>query len=145
VSIDGTGDWWTGTEYADIERYLVQIEPGGHPVNRVIQARCSCGSTTFAVHVDQVNARTKTICTSCERQAFVSNSEAYWSESKAVRVNCPCRKAEYEVGLGLCIPDRTRVRWMSLGLRCTACQTLGSPLDWKSDLALTDPAATRIG
>jgi hypothetical protein len=37
------------------------------------------------------------------------------------------------------------VRWMSLGIRCTACGILSSPVDWKSDLELTDPASTRIG
>ena len=145
MTIDTSGKWWKGSEFADVEPYLRALEPGGYPVDKVIQARCECGGTTFNLNVDQDNELAQTICVACGREAFVSDSGEHWSEASPRRLKCPSRHAEYELGLGLCIRDAEWIRWMSLGARCARCGILSSPLDWKSDLELTDPAATRIG
>jgi len=145
VAIDTSGKWWKGTEFADVEGYLRELKPGGYPVDRVIQGRCTCGSTVFEVEVDQDEELARTVCVECGRAGFVADAEEHWSDAKPRRIKCPGRHGRYEVGLGLCIRDGQWVRWMSLGLRCTACGVLSSPVDWKSDLELTDPGATRIG
>jgi hypothetical protein len=145
MSIDTKGPWWKGTEFADIETYLRELKPGGYPVHRVVQARCTCGATDFVVEVDQEEELSRTLCTQCQRTAFVADSEEYWADADAHPAKCVHSDARFEVGLGLCVRDDAWVRWMCLGLRCTVCGVLSSPLDWKSDLELSDPACTRIG
>jgi hypothetical protein len=148
VTIDTSGKWWKGTEYADIETYLRELKPGGYPVDRVIQATCACGGTAFAIKVDQDEELAQTSCAACGKTAFVSDSGEHWSEASPRPMKCPSRHAEFELGMGLCVRDGDDgqwVRWMSLGTRCVRCGTLASPLDWKSDLDLADPAATKIG
>lgn len=145
MTIDTSGEWWTGTECADIESYLRELEPGGYPVDRVIQAKCPCGATHFTLLVDADNELAKTTCVRCGRDAFVADSGEHWDEAAPTSRACRCDHSECEVGLGLCIRESTWVRWMSLGVRCLHCGVLGSPLDWKSDLDLNDAAATRIG
>ena len=144
MAIDTSGKWWKGSEYPDLEAYLRELKPGGYPVDRVIRAQCACGSTTFTLNVDQDNELAQTACCECGREAFVSDSGEHWAEATPRRLKCPARHARYEVGLGLCIRDGQWVRWMSIGSRCIRCGILGSPLDWKCDLELSDPAASRI-
>jgi hypothetical protein len=144
VTIDTGGKWWKGTEYADVEAYLRELQPGGYPVDQAIQARCSCGSTTFGLEVDRENEVAQTTCVGCSRKAFVSDSGEHWAAASPRRLKCPSRHVEYELGLGLCVREGQWVRWMSIGTRCVRCGVLGSPLDWKSDLELTDPDAKHI-
>jgi hypothetical protein len=145
MAIDTSGKWWKGTEFADIAGYLRELQPGGYPVDDVIQAQCQCGSSRFTLDVDQDEELAQTTCTSCGHEAFVSDSGDHWSEASPRRLDCPSGHTEHELGLGRCIRDRAWVRWMSLGARCVSCGVLSSPLDWKSDLELTDPAASKIG
>jgi hypothetical protein len=143
--INTSGEWWKGTGYPDVEDYLRELKPGGYAVDDVVQAGCACGGARFALDVDQDNELARTRCCVCGRVAFVVDSEEHWKEAEARPLRCPCGKEEYEVGLGRCIRDGEWVRWMSLGVRCVSCGVLASPLDWKSDLALKDAAARRIG
>ncbi len=145
MTIDDTGEWWKGTEHGDIAIFLRELKPGGYAVDRVIQATCRCRSTTFKLLIDTDEELAQTVCTACGREAFVSDSEEHWKDASPTPLACPCSHGDYEVGLGLCIRENSWVRWMSIGARCVRCGILGSPLDWKSDLDLTDPAATRIG
>ena len=144
MTIDTSGKWWKGTEYSDIESYLRELQPGGYSVDKVIQARCGCGSTIFRLNVDQDNELAQTVCVTCGRVSFVSDSEEHWAEASPRLMKCPAKHREYEVSLGLCVRDEEWVRWMSLGSRCVRCGVLASPLDWKSDLQLADPASTRL-
>jgi hypothetical protein len=145
MTIDTSGEWWKGSEFADVQPYLRDLEPGGYPVDRVIQARCACGGTVFAINVDRDDELAQTICVACGHEAFVSDSGEHWDEASPDRLQCPEGHSAYEIGLGLCIRDGEWVRWMSIGCRCVQCGILSSPLDWKSDLDLSDPMATKIG
>jgi hypothetical protein len=145
VAIDRRGEWFKGTEYADLVAYLRELQPGGYPVHRVVQAVCGCGTRVFRLLVDFDDELAKTVCCGCGREAFVSDAEEHWGDSSPEALKCPCGQQAYEVGLGLCIKDEEWVRWMSVGARCVSCGVLGSPVDWKSDLDVREPAATRIG
>ncbi len=145
MSINTSGEWWRGSEPADITTYLESLKPGGYPVNRVVHAVCDCGSTRFDLFIERENELARTVCCSCKRKAFVSDSESHWSAQTSAPIKCPCGCEQAELGLGLCIREDKWVRWMSLGTRCVACGVLGSPLDWKCDLDLSDPDAIRIG
>ena len=144
MTIDTTGEWWKGSEYADIPEYLRALEPGGYSVDEVVQARCRCGGTQFRLHVDRDNELAQTICVACDREAFVSDSGDHWHEASPELRNCPCGQPVCEIGLGLCIREASWVRWMSVGVRCVACGVLVSPLDWKSDAQRDDASAMRI-
>jgi len=145
VTIDDSGEWWKGTSHADIATFLKELKPGGYPVNRVIEAACQCSGKTFRVLFDADDELAQTVCIACGREAYIADSEEHWPEASPTPLVCPCGRFEYEVGLGLSLREETWVRWMSLGARCVHCGVLGSPLDWKSDLDLSDPAATRVG
>lgn len=144
MAIDESGEWWRGTEFADIVTYLKALEPGGYPVDRVIEARCACGGRSFRLNLNRDDELAQTECAECGVVTFVADSEEHWDPAEVERLVCSCESGLYEVGLGLCIRNNEWVRWGSLGARCVACGILGSPVDWKSDLELTDVRATRV-
>jgi len=134
-----------GTEAADILPYLQEVKPGGYAVHRVVLAKCQCGSTHFRLLLDEGDELAKTVCALCRNEAFVADAGEHWDGSLAEFFDCRCGASEFEAGLGLSIVDNEWVRWMSLGGRCVACGQLSAPIDWKSDLDLTEPDATRVG
>jgi hypothetical protein len=144
MTIDKSGEWWKGSDSKDVFEYLGLLEPGGYPVNKAIEAKCTCGSSKFSVQVDRDEELAKTICIGCGRQTFVSDSADHWSNESPEQIECTCGSTAYEVSLGLFVKEEGWVRWMSIGLRCSKCGTLGSPLDWKSDAYLDDAAVIRI-
>lgn len=144
MTIDKRGRWWKGSGFADISEYLQALQPGGYTIDRVIEARCVCGSTLFYLNVDQNNELAQTVCASCGIVTFVADSDEFWAEAEPSPIDCPCRHKVFQIGLGLCERDNEWVRWGSLGIRCMRCGILSSPLDWKSDLALTNPKSTRV-
>lgn len=146
MTIDDGGQYWTGTEFADVVTYLEELEPGGYPVHRVVEARCACGNGRFRLLLERENELARTECVSCGALTFVADSDAHWDEAEAEieSLSCSCGGDVYEVGLGLCVRQGRWVRWGSLGCRCVACGLLGSPIDWKSDLDLTDLRAMRV-
>ncbi|MBI2390099.1 MAG: hypothetical protein HYV09_10975 [Deltaproteobacteria bacterium] len=145
MTIDESDEFWKGTEFPDVVAYLVALEPGGYQIDRVIEARCECGGTSFHVNVDRDDELAQTQCVHCGAKTFVADSEDHWDASVIERQTCPCGGQVFEVGLGLCIRedkvDGDWVRWGSVGSRCLACGILASAIDWKSDLALTNERA----
>ena len=105
MTIDTRGKWWKGSEFGDVETYLRGLEPGGYSVDRVIQAKCACGSVAFSIKVDQDEEVAQTTCATCGNAAFVSDSGEHWSEASPKSMKCPSRHAVFEVGLGLCVRD----------------------------------------
>lgn len=148
MTIDTSGEFWKGTEFSDVVTYLAELEPGGYPVHRVVEARCACGRHAFHVELNRDDELAATVCEGCGARTFVADSEQHWDEEEVERQTCPCGGETFEVGLGLSIkrdPDQGDwIRWGSLGSRCVACGTLASAVDWKSDLALTDEDALRV-
>lgn len=145
MALDTGGRWWTGTEFGDIELYLKALQPGGYAVDKVVQAKCACGSTTFRLSFDQTEELAQTTCTACGKEAFVADSGEHWSSASPRSLKCPKRHTDHEIGLGLCLREGVWVRWMSVGTRCVRCGILASPIDWKSDLDINDPLAASIG
>jgi hypothetical protein len=52
MTIDTSGRWWIGTEYADVAEYVRALTAQSYPAIEVRQARCSCGHTVFALRAD---------------------------------------------------------------------------------------------
>ena len=144
MSIDTSGKWWRGTAFPDISEYLQALKPGGYDVTLVLEARCTCGSTSFHLRLDRDEELGQTECATCSLRTFVADSEALWSEARPKVLRCICKHNVFRVGLGLSIRDGEWVLWGSLGTLCSKCHVLASPLDWKSDLDLSDPEAYRV-
>jgi hypothetical protein len=145
LAIDRGRESWKGTEYADVVAYLEELGPGGYPVHRVIQGKCACDQTVFRLFVEFEDELVKTACVGCGREGFVSDAGSHWEDASPEALQCPCGRDQFEVALGQSIKDNEWVRWLSVGVRCVACGGLGSPVDWKSDLDLSDPDSERIG
>jgi len=132
MSIDTSGDWWKGTEATDIESYLVDFTAQQYPVDVVRVASCSCGGQLFRVEVDDEHGAAKRTCTSCGKDHFVCDSADYWKEAEPDECACPCGGEIMNLAVGFALyPDNGEVKWLYLGLRCTACGVLGCYADWK--------------
>jgi len=69
MAIDESGEWWRGTEFGDIVTYLKALEPGGYPVDRVVEARCACGNGTFRLNLDRDDELARTELSRAESSA----------------------------------------------------------------------------
>lgn len=54
MTIDKSGEWWKGTETADLHTY-VQSYAGeiGYPVGQIVDAECACGGHVFKMEGDE--------------------------------------------------------------------------------------------
>lgn len=145
MSIDTSGKWWKGSEFADIADYLKALKPGGYEVNEVKQSICKCGGTLFRLHVDRDDELSQRGCVACGSKMFFADSEEYWNEASPKKRLCPCKSDVCEIGVGFTIGEAGDwVRWMSIGTRCAKCGVLGCPVDWKAEYELTDPVLKNI-
>jgi hypothetical protein len=145
MSIETSGKWWKGSEFADIADYLKALKPGGYDVDDVQQSVCQCGSTHFRILVDRDDELSQRECADCGTKLCIADSEEFWNEASPKKIRCPCKKDLYEIGIGIKLSEsRDWVRWMSVGLRCVTCGVLSFPVDWKTDFELTDPMLKNI-
>lgn len=151
MAIDKTGEFWKGSDFSDIVTYLTELQPGGYDVTSVHQSKCGCGNTAFTLRVDFDNEFAKRICAACKQEAFIADSEDGWDEASSETLCCECNSFIYEMGISFSMKatvgfnsDPPWVRWMAIGVRCTKCGTLGSPIDWKADYEFDDPITQRI-
>jgi len=137
MTIDTSGEWWVGTAADDIREYLRAYEAEGYPVHETRMCRCGCGSDEFAVEADQDEGCAMRICVRCAAAHPICDSAEYWDEAEPERWECTeCGSTTCNVGVGFSLYEpeegnKPDVRWISVGLRCTGCGTLGSFVDWK--------------
>ena len=133
MSIDESGDYWVGTEAADIDAYLRAYTADDYPVDKVVQARCACGQWSFRLLADSDEGCAQRICASCAAEHLICDSGEYWDDAEPEEVTCPCGKDAYEVAVGFSHRDDGSVKWITVGNRCLACGVLGAVADWKID------------
>jgi hypothetical protein len=134
VAIDSSGEWWRGTQAADLEVYLGEIRAGGYSVARVVHATCAgCGGSTFRVLVDDEEGYVERQCTSCAARFAMPDSADPHDEADPGEAACPCRNETFEVAAGFAVRDDGDIRWTSIGLRCVGDGILGVYADWKID------------
>ena len=132
MGVDTSGEYWKGTEAADIARYLTDFSADQYPVDVVRTALCSCGSESFRVLADDAAGVAKRICISCGSEHFVCDSAEYSDEADLEECTCPCGRDEMNLAVGFALyPDNSEVKWLYIGLRCTSCGVLGCYADWK--------------
>lgn len=120
--IDRSGEWSRGTEFADLTTYIAEYTGAlGEPADRVLQASCTCGASTFGLAVDDAQGCARRTCASCGTTAFVADSDEYWDEAEPGEAACPCGGETFEIGVGFTLHDEREVRWVTVGGRCIAC------------------------
>lgn len=145
MTIDRSGKWWTGTEFADVVEYLRTYTADGHPGEDIRQSVCECGGTVFRLRGDQEEGCAQRTCAACGATAFVGDSEDDWAEASPKQCVCPaCKGRLYEIGVGFSLRDDGDVRWITVGERCVGCGLLDSFVDWKIDYSPTDVLRQRV-
>ena len=145
MAIDSSGEWWRGTQAADLDLYLAEFRAGGYPVARVVHASCGgCGGSTFRVLVDDEEGYVERRCTSCAARFAMLDSADVQDEADPGGAACPCGNETFEVAVGFAVRDDGDVRWTSIGLRCVGDGILGVYADWKIDYSPTAHLYDRV-
>jgi hypothetical protein len=135
MTIDTSGRWWVGTEYADVVDYVRALTAPGYPATAVRQARCSCGHVVFGLRADPDQGCAERTCRACGAKAFIAGSADVAPEARLRVVKCPCRGKDFELGVGFAFRPEGEIRWITVGQRCTSCGILASYVDWGVDYA----------
>jgi hypothetical protein len=143
VAIDKTGEWWTSTDPADIESYLIELTAEAYPVDVVRASLCSsCGHDVFVLRADRREGAARRNCVKCNSKEFIADSASSWPDSRPTTRLCPCGEKTCNLAVGYALRDTGDVRWVTVGSRCVACGMLGAFVDWKvseaGTAALTD-------
>jgi hypothetical protein len=140
MAIDDSGEWWVGSDAADIAAYLTVYtrSEGAYPVKVCRLIRCPCGSLRF--RVARAAEVTQRICAACGRRKFICRAKADWEEAEAeesvepyICVSCGSKEANLAVGFAGYEenPELDAVKWFYVGLRCATCGVLGCFNDGK--------------
>jgi hypothetical protein len=137
MTIDTSGKWWKGTEFADIDEYLRGFTADGYPAHEIVQSICGCGHTVFRLEGDRDAGCACRTCVGCKTVSFIGDSGMYWDEADITKFSCRCRARQFEMGVAFSRHEDGEVRWITVGVRCVKCGVLGSPVDWKIDYSPT--------
>ncbi len=136
--IDRSGDWWRGSDAADLDVYLADYSADSYVVSTVVHAECaSCTSRTFAVLLDDEEGVALRCCRYCGDAQWMLDSGQDVEAAETVTAACPCGGEDFEVAVGFAFTEAGHVRWVYVALRCVADGTLGVYADWKVDHAPT--------
>jgi len=138
MSINTQGEFWIGSEPADIHNFLQAYTSDGYAIHEFRLCHCSCGSQVFKLEASVGDAAARRTCSRCERTHFMLDSEKCWdnTEEEPQLLECTkCGSTETNVGVGFSLYQEGQVKgevhWLYIGYRCTACGLLGSFADWK--------------
>lgn len=121
-------------ERDELRRSIEEFAAGGYGVERVAFSVCTCGNETFAVVLEDEVGVAATICTVCEEEAALADSDDHFDDVEEVQqAECSCGNDEFRVAVGFALDPDGEVRWVSVGLRCTADSVAGVYVDWKID------------
>jgi hypothetical protein len=124
--------------YADSQDDLVavirQYSAGGYPAEHFADAVCCCGCRIFELAVDEDEGVAIRVCTKCEAEHAVGDSEEYLEDAELEFCECLCDAAAFEITVGVALyPESEDVRWLYLGCRCPQCNLAGCYADWKNE------------
>jgi hypothetical protein len=145
VAIDKSGQWWRGTGAADLEEYLAAYSADNYPVGPIVHAACaSCRGDTFTVLVDDDEGVAQRRCHACGDEFWMLDSQEHLDDAEPGEVACPCGCDVFKVAVGFALRDGGDVKWVYVGLWCTADGTLGVYTDWKIDYSPTSGLLTSV-
>ena len=142
--IDTSKEFWTGSDPADIDTYLRVYTQD--PTLEIKPVLCSiCGCTELRLVGDQDEGAVQAVCMQCGAKKLLLDSAEYWKEVSHRTLRCPlCKGKGFNARVGLSRRENGQVRWVWIGDRCTQCQVLGSPFDWRIDYEPTDEMEKNI-
>ncbi|MGS2617118.1 hypothetical protein ACVCAH_21725 [Micromonospora sp. LZ34] len=145
MAIDGPGRWRAGTASAELDTYLRQFAAGGYPVARVVHAACvRCGGSDFGVRVDDDPGYAERTCHACGDRSLLLDAADVAEDADPGDAACPCGGERFDVAVGFALREDGEVRWVSVGLRCTADGVLGVYADWKIDYSPSGHLLARV-
>lgn len=123
----------SGTAFEAIAGHLRRSRPGGFAVDEVRECVCrSCTGTRFKVSLMARERAVRRSCLGCHRSAFIADSADHWDDTAGVeRCACSCGGDAFAAAAGFSLDGNGDVRWVSVGLCCAACGSLGVYEDWK--------------
>jgi hypothetical protein len=133
VTISREGDWWHGSDSADLDAFLTAATADSYPVSDVRHARCrGCGGTVFQVAADDTDGYVERTCTGCGDRFLMLDSADYAEEAEPEAAVCDCDGDRFEVAVGYALyEDGKDVRWVNVALRCVEDGLMGIYADWK--------------
>lgn len=145
MAIDRTGEWWRGDAPGDIDELLADVSEEGYPVTSVVHARCAeCEGEEFRLRVDDEEGCAERTCIRCGTAVLMLDSAEYVEDAELESAECLCDNDVFNVAVGFADHADGEVRWVYLGLRCTADGTLGCYVDWKIDYLPTAHLRTSV-
>ena len=140
MSIDHSGEFWIGSEPADILDFLAAYSADGYQVTHARAAKCACGSDGFQLVFLPLNGIGRATCVACQDIKQIADAAALWDEAaeeeELEQAICPgCGSDACNLALGIAgLHDKPdQARWLYMGWRCIGCGILGSPYDTKMD------------
>jgi hypothetical protein len=140
MPIDTSGEWWVGSERADIQEFLASYtrSEDSYPSTVYRSIVCPCGSDRF--RLERARSVVRRTCPACGARTFVCRKADDWDEAAAVEAPEPCacvecNSAEVNVIVGFALyddhPEIDAVKWFYVGVRCSHCGVLGCFSDGK--------------
>jgi hypothetical protein len=134
MAIDSSGEWWTGSEPADIRDFLAAYTrlDGAYPSSMYRSIRCPCGSDRF--RLERARSIVRRTCPACRASSFTCRDSDHWDEAVAGDVAEPyacveCSSPEANIMIGFALydeaPEIDAVKWFYVGIRCAGCGVLG--------------------
>ncbi len=132
---------FTGT-VEDLDEYLLRgvlRRRCRRAENRIVQARCECGSDRFELYIDD-QTRVLRICSSCKLGWAVCDLDHQLEIDGVGEIVCPCMWSECQVAIGFCLAEHPDVEpdgrpegavsYLYVAGRCTDCGDCGLYSEW---------------
>src|SRR5690349_14968694 len=99
MTIDDTGKWWIGSTASDIGAYLQAYASKGYESHAFRLAKCICGSEAFHLLADDNEGVAKRICSQCNNEHYICDSEEYWPDAEPEEFLCECGSQNCNIGV----------------------------------------------
>jgi hypothetical protein len=129
------GKYWYGNDYADLHKEILRYSKlQGYMVDHFADIKCSCGADTFHLFSDDVAGVAVRVCSVCDIDSYIGDSEEYLEEAEPQKSICICGEEVFHITVGVSLYRGTEdVRWLYVGCRCPACGLVGVYADWKNE------------
>jgi hypothetical protein len=129
------GSYRYGDRQADIREEITRYsELNGYLAAHFADAACKCGGHQFRLSLDDNEGAAVRICTTCEVEHPIGDSEEYLDDAMLEECACPCGNETFEITVGVSLFEGSDdVKWLYLGCRCSECHLTAVYGDWKNE------------
>lgn len=124
-----------GDSQADIRDEVLRYSHlNGYVAQHFADAICVCGSKTFRLTLDDNEGAATRICSECNIEHAIGDSENFLEDASLEECDCPCGSESFEITIGVSLYDDSEdVKWLYLGCRCSKCGLTAVYGDWKNE------------